>query len=155
MVGAPRHSREINFENDLQKTPKPSRDMAGIKPYYRAMKELQPLSIKHKFDGTVASSVGTAERLKSHNIPVYELNAVNQVAVYVDGADETNARLDLSKGGGGALTREKIVAAASALGGLVLGSMRERSLSVWPGVLAQIVGGVLCAAFWFWTQSRF
>lgn len=70
-------------------------------------------AIKHKFDGTVASSAATTERLKAHQIPVYELNTVDRVQVYIDGADETNAQLQLIKGGGGALTREKIVAAVA------------------------------------------
>lgn len=69
--------------------------------------------IKGKIDGTVASSVASAERLKGHGIPVYDLNAVDGVSVYIDGADESNHQLQLIKGGGGALTREKIVAAAS------------------------------------------
>lgn len=70
---------------------------------------------KHKqlFDGTVASSEASAERLKGHGIPVYDLNAVNSIRVYVDGADESNNHLHLIKGGGAALTREKIVAAVS------------------------------------------
>lgn len=71
------------------------------------------VAIKHKFDGTVASSIASAERLKSLHIPVYELNSVFEVAVYVDGADESNHQMQLIKGGGGALTREKIVAAVS------------------------------------------
>jgi len=70
-------------------------------------------AIKHKIDGTVASSRATEMRLKGHGIPVLELNEVIQLSVYVDGADETNKHLQLIKGGGGALTREKIVAAAS------------------------------------------
>ncbi|MCH7742253.1 MAG: ribose-5-phosphate isomerase A [Proteobacteria bacterium] len=57
--------------------------------------------IKHKFDGTVASSIASAERLKNHGIPVYELNDVNELVVYVDGADEANSRLELIKGLGG------------------------------------------------------
>ncbi len=69
--------------------------------------------IKGKIDGTVASSVASAERLKSHGIPVMDLNEAGQLSVYVDGADETNDLLHLIKGGGGALTREKIVAGAS------------------------------------------
>jgi len=69
--------------------------------------------IKHKIDGTVASSEATAERLKRHGIAVLELHAVDEIPVYVDGADETNKYLHLIKGGGGALTREKIVAAVS------------------------------------------
>jgi ribose 5-phosphate isomerase A len=69
--------------------------------------------IKGKIDGTVASSVASAERLKSHGIPVMDLNEVGELSVYVDGADETNSQLQLIKGGGGALTREKIVAGAS------------------------------------------
>ena len=70
-------------------------------------------AIKHKIDGTVASSNATAERLKSHGIPVFELNSVDEISVYIDGADESNHYLHLIKGGGGALTREKIVAAVS------------------------------------------
>lgn len=69
--------------------------------------------IKHKIDGTVASSEATAARLKGHGIAVFELNEVNDIPVYVDGADESNKYLHLIKGGGGALTREKIIAAAS------------------------------------------
>jgi len=69
--------------------------------------------IKHKIDGTVASSEASAERLKGHGIEVFDLNSVSEIAVYVDGADESNKFLHLIKGGGGALTREKIVAAAS------------------------------------------
>lgn len=69
--------------------------------------------IKHKFDGAVASSISSADRLKKHGIPVYELNVVDQIVVYVDGADEATRHLQLIKGGGGALTREKIVAAVS------------------------------------------
>ena len=70
-------------------------------------------TIKHKIEGTVASSEATAERLKGHGIPVYNLNDVNEISVYVDGADEATENLHLIKGGGGALTREKIVAAVS------------------------------------------
>jgi ribose 5-phosphate isomerase A len=69
--------------------------------------------IKHKIEGTVASSVASAERLKKHGIPVLDLNAADDIAIYVDGADEATRFLHLIKGGGGALTREKIVAAAS------------------------------------------
>jgi ribose 5-phosphate isomerase A len=70
-------------------------------------------SIRHKFDGTVASSVSTAKHLEELGIPVFGLNTVSKVTVYVDGADETNHQLQLIKGGGGALTREKIVSAVS------------------------------------------
>lgn len=69
--------------------------------------------IRTEFDGAVASSDATAARLKSHGIPVYDLNSVGELEFYVDGADETNERLELIKGGGGALTREKIVAAVA------------------------------------------
>ncbi|RKT43771.1 ribose-5-phosphate isomerase RpiA [Thiocapsa rosea] len=69
--------------------------------------------IKGRIEGAVSSSVASTERLKAHGIPVYDLNAVGELSVYVDGADESNAQLQLIKGGGGALTREKIVAAAS------------------------------------------
>ena len=66
-----------------------------------------------KFAGTVASSDASADRLRSHGITVYDLNAVDDVVIYVDGADETNPHLELIKGGGAALTREKIVAAVA------------------------------------------
>lgn len=69
--------------------------------------------IKGRIDGAVASSEASAARLKGHGIPVLELNAVDEIPVYVDGADECNRHLQLIKGGGGALTREKIVASAS------------------------------------------
>lgn len=75
-------------------------------------------TVKDKIKGTVASSEATAERLRGHGIPVFELNdaltQVEQLSVYIDGADEFDAGKNLIKGGGGALTREKIVAAASA-----------------------------------------
>jgi ribose 5-phosphate isomerase A len=70
--------------------------------------------IKGKLDGAVASSNATAERLKKAGIPVLDLNATGDLPLYVDGADEATKHLHLIKGGGGALTREKIVAAASA-----------------------------------------
>jgi ribose 5-phosphate isomerase A len=69
--------------------------------------------ISHKLNGTVASSEESTRRLKEHNIPVFDLNAVGEISVYVDGADEANDHLQLIKGGGAALTREKIIAAAS------------------------------------------
>jgi len=69
--------------------------------------------IKGKLDGAVASSVASAARLKQHGIPVLDLNATGDLPLYVDGADESTRHLHLIKGGGGALTREKIVAAAS------------------------------------------
>ncbi|MCM2129330.1 ribose-5-phosphate isomerase RpiA [Larsenimonas rhizosphaerae] len=68
---------------------------------------------RHDFDGAVASSQATADRLKKHNIPVYDLNGVGTLPVYVDGADEINHQLHMIKGGGAALTREKIVAACA------------------------------------------
>lgn len=67
-------------------------------------------SVKGKIEGTVASSLDTEKKLKALGIPVYDLNAVNQVSVYVDGADEANEHLYLIKGKGGAMTREKILA---------------------------------------------
>ena len=69
--------------------------------------------IKHKIKAAVASSEATAERLKSHDIPVLDLNQVDRIPVYVDGADEITAQGAMIKGGGGALTREKIIASAS------------------------------------------
>ena len=70
-------------------------------------------TMKGQIEGTVASSVASAERLKGHGIEVMDLNNVNDISVYIDGADESTEHLHLVKGGGGALTREKIVAAAS------------------------------------------
>ena len=69
--------------------------------------------IKHRFKGAVASSVKTAERLKAHGIDVEELNNVSDIPVYIDGADEVTRTGAMIKGGGGALTREKIVAAVA------------------------------------------
>ncbi|HQV87992.1 MAG TPA: ribose-5-phosphate isomerase RpiA [Nitrosomonas sp.] len=69
--------------------------------------------IKHKIEGAVASSDATAKRLKSHDIEVHDLNNVVDLPVYVDGADEITEHLHMIKGGGGALTREKIVAAVA------------------------------------------
>ncbi len=69
--------------------------------------------IKHKIDGTVASSVASTKRLEGHGIRVLDLNAADEISVYVDGTDEANKHLHLIKGGGGALTREKIVAAVA------------------------------------------
>ena len=69
--------------------------------------------IKGRFDGAVSSSEASTARLKSHGIPVLDLNACGDLEVYVDGADESNHQLQLIKGGGGALTREKIIAGAS------------------------------------------
>jgi ribose 5-phosphate isomerase A len=70
-------------------------------------------SIKHKIDGAVAASEASAERLKKHGIRVFDLNSVNDLPVYVDGADEITEHLHMIKGGGGALTREKITAAVA------------------------------------------
>jgi ribose 5-phosphate isomerase A len=69
--------------------------------------------IQSKIDGAVASSESSAGRLKAHGIPVLDLNDVGDLPLYVDGADEATRHLQLIKGGGGALTREKVVAGAS------------------------------------------
>lgn len=68
---------------------------------------------RDEFAGAVASSNASAQRLESHGIEVLDLNVVGPIAWYVDGADEANEHLELIKGGGGALTREKIVAQAA------------------------------------------
>lgn len=67
-------------------------------------------SIKQKIEGVVASSHATANRLKAMSIPLLDLNALNELPLYVDGADEVNVHKQMIKGGGGALTREKIIA---------------------------------------------
>jgi ribose 5-phosphate isomerase A len=73
----------------------------------------QLATIKSSVKGAVASSVATANRLEGHGINVVDLNEVEEISVYIDGADESDQQLNLIKGGGGALTREKIVAAVS------------------------------------------
>lgn len=69
--------------------------------------------MKSRIPGAVASSEATKKRLEAHGIRVFDLNDVSEIPAYVDGADEVNARLHMIKGGGGALTREKIVAAVA------------------------------------------
>ena len=69
--------------------------------------------LKYDIDGAVASSEASAKRLQSHGIRILDLNSTGQLAIYVDGADEATRQKSLIKGGGGALTREKIVANAS------------------------------------------
>lgn len=69
--------------------------------------------LKSRYKGAVASSEATRKRLEGHGIPVLDLNDVAEIPVYVDGADEIDAGLNMIKGGGGALTREKIVAAVA------------------------------------------
>jgi len=69
--------------------------------------------IKHRLDGVVSSSEATTRQLQACKIPVLDLNAVGPLPLYVDGADEITRHLQMIKGGGGALTREKIIAAAS------------------------------------------
>ena len=70
-------------------------------------------TIKHKIKGAVASSKATEMRLKSYGIEVFDLNSVDKLPIYIDGADEINSHLQMIKGGGAALTREKIVAAVA------------------------------------------
>jgi ribose 5-phosphate isomerase A len=84
-------------------------------------------SIKHRIDGTVSSSIASEDRLRALNIPVLDLNSVGDIPVYVDGADEATKHLHLIKGGGGALTREKIVAAASRKFICIIDSSKEVS----------------------------
>ena len=72
---------------------------------------LKPL--KNKISGAVASSLSTQQKLEAHGIRVLDLNDVSDIPIYIDGADEVNNNLQLIKGGGGALTREKIIAGAS------------------------------------------
>jgi len=69
--------------------------------------------IKNKISGAVASSISTQEKLEANGIRVLDLNDVSDIPIYIDGADEVNSNFQLIKGGGGALTREKIIAGAS------------------------------------------
>ncbi|HEV3011582.1 MAG TPA: ribose-5-phosphate isomerase RpiA [Burkholderiales bacterium] len=70
-------------------------------------------TMKNRIDGAVAASEASAERLRKHGIRVVDLNSVNELPVYIDGADEVTEHLHMIKGGGGALTREKITAAVA------------------------------------------
>ncbi|MEH6444634.1 MAG: ribose-5-phosphate isomerase RpiA [Oceanospirillaceae bacterium] len=96
-------------------TPKLDKDsVIGVGTGSTANLFIQELAaIKHMFDGAVASSEESARRLQEIGISVYELNDINEMVVYVDGADEFDPQLNLIKGGGAALTREKIVAAVA------------------------------------------
>jgi ribose 5-phosphate isomerase A len=73
----------------------------------------QLATIKGRIDGAVAASEASTERLKKHGIRVFDLNSVNELPIYIDGADEVTEHLHMIKGGGGALTREKITAAVA------------------------------------------
>lgn len=68
---------------------------------------------KINIKGAVASSIATEKLLKSYDIPIFDLNSVLDIPIYIDGADEINSNLQMIKGGGGALTREKIIAAVA------------------------------------------
>ncbi|MEC4725178.1 ribose-5-phosphate isomerase RpiA [Shewanella sp. D64] len=70
-------------------------------------------TIKADIEGAVSSSEASTQKMKALGIPVYDLNSVDELSVYVDGADEINEHMDMIKGGGAALTREKIVAAVA------------------------------------------
>ncbi|CCG86066.1 ribose-5-phosphate isomerase RpiA [Erwinia piriflorinigrans] len=70
-------------------------------------------SIKHQIEGTVSSSEISTARLKAYGIPVFDLNEIDALSLYVDGADEINGQMQMIKGGGAALTREKIIAAVA------------------------------------------
>ena len=69
--------------------------------------------IKHKIAGAIVSSKATEERVRKLNIPIVELNSVDNLPIYVDGADEIDSHMQMIKGGGAALTREKIIAAVA------------------------------------------
>ncbi len=89
--------------------------------------------LRDDFKGAVASSEASAERLRGHGIEVFELNHVGTVPYYIDGADEVNAHLHMIKGGGAALTREKIVAAcAERFICIADGSKRVERLGAFP-----------------------
>ena len=89
--------------------------------------------MKDDIKGAVASSEATRQRLEHHGIAVYDLNAADEIPVYVDGADESDGNLCLIKGGGGALTREKIIAAvADTFVCIADGSKKVNVLGVFP-----------------------
>jgi len=86
----------------------------GVGSGSTVFKFIEALSgIKHRIDGAVAASEASAERLRKIGIRVMDLNSVNELPVYIDGADEVTEHLYMIKGGGGALTREKITAAVA------------------------------------------
>ena len=85
-------------------------------------------TVKHKIKGAVSSSIDSEKKLKAHGIPVYDLNTVDNVDVYVDGADEFNAHKCLIKGAGGALTREKIIATTAEQFVCIADESKERKL---------------------------
>jgi ribose 5-phosphate isomerase A len=88
--------------------------IVGVGSGSTVFKFIEALSeIKNRIDGAVAASEASAERLRKHGIRVLDLNGVNELPVYVDGADEVTEHLHMIKGGGGALTREKITAAVA------------------------------------------
>jgi ribose 5-phosphate isomerase A len=86
----------------------------GVGSGSTVFKFIEALStIKNRIEGAVAASDASAERLKKHGIRVFDLNSVDELPVYIDGADEITEHLHMIKGGGGALTREKITAAVA------------------------------------------
>ena len=86
----------------------------GVGSGSTVFKFIEALSgIKNRIDGAVAASEASAERLRKIGIRVMDLNSVNELPVYIDGADEVTEHLHMIKGGGGALTREKITAAVA------------------------------------------
>ena len=88
--------------------------IVGVGSGSTVFKFIEALSeIRSRIDGAVAASEASAERLRKHGIRVLDLNSVNELPVYVDGADEVTEHLYMIKGGGGALTREKITAAVA------------------------------------------
>jgi len=88
--------------------------IVGVGSGSTVFKFIEALSeIRSRIDGAVAASEASAERLRKHGIRVLDLNSVNELPVYVDGADEVTEHLHMIKGGGGALTREKITAAVA------------------------------------------
>jgi ribose 5-phosphate isomerase A len=88
--------------------------VVGVGSGSTVFKFIEALStIKNRIEGAVAASDASAERLKKHGIRVFDLNSVNELPVYIDGADEVTEHLHMIKGGGGALTREKITAAVA------------------------------------------
>lgn len=116
------HNLQINMTQDEQKQAAaqaaiqyvPKGSLVGVGTGSTANYFIDALAtIKHQIEGAVASSQATAERLRKHGIEVVELNNADNLPVYVDGADEITRHLHMIKGGGGALTREKIVAAVA------------------------------------------
>lgn len=118
-----KHRQELDMMPDEEKILAASAALAYVKPNtiigigtgstVNHFIDLLAQNMSGKIEAAVSSSVASTERMQKYGIPVIDLNEAGRLSIYVDSADESNHKLQLIKGGGGALTREKIIAAAS------------------------------------------